>query len=86
MRPRRLTGGFHLSAAVAFPARSLSLSLPSGAGLSAPVAFARAPLSPSASRVRIVSAPNRYPRVPALSLAAPWDHPVNSAFPAPTVD
>jgi hypothetical protein len=43
-RLRRKTGGFHPSAAVPFPALSLSLSLPSGAGLSAPVAFAHAPL------------------------------------------
>jgi hypothetical protein len=30
--------------------------------------------------------PNRYPRAPALSLAAPWDRPVSSAFIAPAVD
>ena len=64
-RLRRKTGGFHPSAAVPFPALSLSLSLPSGARLSALVAFRRAP---------------------ALSLAAMWDRPVSSAFPAPAVD
>jgi hypothetical protein len=84
----RLTGGFHLLAAVPFPARSLSLSLPSGAGLSVPVAFPCAPLSPSASRAHLVRAPNRYPHAPtlSLSLAVPWDCPVSSAFPAPAVD
>jgi hypothetical protein len=70
-------------------ALSLSLSLPSGAGLSSPVAFARAPLSPSASRAHLVSASNRYPPPPppprarSLFLAAPWDRPISSAFPAP---
>jgi hypothetical protein len=31
-------------------------------------------------------APSGYPRAPTLPLAAPWDPPVSSAFPAPTVD
>jgi hypothetical protein len=30
--------------------------------------------------------PNHYPRAPALSLAAPWEPPISSAFPAPAVD
>jgi hypothetical protein len=45
-RPRRLTGGIHLSASTSSPAPpSLSRPLPSGARLSVPVSPARTPLS-----------------------------------------
>jgi hypothetical protein len=48
-----------------------------------PVSLARAPLALSSSRARLVSTPSCFPRVLALSLAAPLDPPINSAFPAP---
>jgi hypothetical protein len=67
VRPRRLTGGFHLLAAVSFPTRSLSHSLPSGTELSAPVALARALFPISTSRAHFVNTPSRSLRVPSPS-------------------
>jgi hypothetical protein len=66
-RPRRMTGGSHLSAPTRVCARVLALPLPGGAGLSTPVFFARA-LSrwPDPSTLRSV------PSTRSLPLAAPW--------------
>jgi hypothetical protein len=82
-RPRRLTGGLHLSAAVSFPralSLPLSLPLPSGTGVSAPVALDHAPpfclclAGPSCQRDESFSLTRPLP------LATSWGHPVSSAL------
>jgi hypothetical protein len=64
---------------------SLSLSLPNGVGLSALVAFTHAPLSPL-PRWPVSSVCRTVTPARPLSLAAPWDRHVSSAFTAPAVD
>jgi hypothetical protein len=85
-RPRRLTGGPRLSAAVPLSrARSLSRSLPAGANLSAPVFFTRAlPLSLSRGPGSPVA--ESLPHAPLSSLSAQWACPISSAPSALAVD
>jgi hypothetical protein len=88
-RPRRLTGGIHLSTAASSPARSLSLliSLPGGANLSVLVVFPSTPLFPLCLAGPFCQALSRCPTCPlSLSLSAPWAFPISSALPTPTVD
>jgi hypothetical protein len=73
VRPRRLTGGCHLSAAVSAPRASPSLSLPSGANLSEPVASPSRTFYLSASRARSARRRTVAPRAPSLSPSASWD-------------
>jgi hypothetical protein len=85
-RPRRLTGGIHLSAAPLSPACSppLSRSLPTGGDLSAPVSSpARFSSLCLAGLVRQLL--SHCPTRP-FSLSAPWTLPVISALPVPAVD
>jgi hypothetical protein len=83
MRSRRLTGGLHLSAAVSFPVRPLSLPLPNGTGLSATVACSpRRPSFVSTSRAHFVNAPRRSLRAPTPTLVVPWGPPYQLRLPS----
>jgi hypothetical protein len=84
-RPRRLTGGRHLLAAVsASRASPLPLSAQWGqlVGASCPP---RTPLFPLCLAGTFYQTPSRCPACP-FSLSALWAFPVNSALPTPAVD
>jgi hypothetical protein len=86
-RPRRLTGGIHLSAATPYPALS-SLSLarcPVGPSCRRRFLRPRAPLL-SLRCGPVLPVVESLPRAPVLSLAASWASPVSSALLAPVVD